>query len=1807
MQPRGEHTKLFTDSKGVSLSVSVEMLAHIPDQPQSNGTAWKTRPSMRGKRTVELQKKRASKNSCFLGVETSDELVWEDWELGEEYTKCLILKNVYGKLQKLSFRPPVSKVFTTQFPQTIILSPGTSFSLPITFRPLKKREYVDAIEFQNKEGTFQISLHAVMPYHALDLPDSVQLPPCAVQHSSSTSFLFHNAGKLQTGFQWMVEPPFELSPASGVLQPGEQCKVTVTFRPQKAQVYQTEASCTFGDNDDSNCTTLLRGLSKFPHLQIISPDQEEGCGVLEFGSVAIGSSLEKHFEIFNPSSVGASFALTHVPKPALMESVFHCRLHEGHIAPHSVLKVPVCFTPLTVDSTNVDYFSLTCPGAVNRNLLKVSGSCIGPVVSLSSSVVDFGCVDEGEEAMLIIYIRNSSIVPAHYQFDMDPGSHSVFTLDRICGTLSANSSHALHIKFRPCHPIAYHKRPACLILHREPIFLDLIGTCHSEQLKPAILHPRHLNVYRLNLLRGLTCYPPDILCAMLAEHKLQLDESGALLFQENPSDDAALFRPCNVMEEFFHNSYADEGEVHTAECGDHQLFPRHHVTVQPSELLFYDGPASRSVSITNHTKGKLSLLWTPPADSPFSITPLICDLSPLKSTAFRVTYTPRQHNVFDAAHLECFALYKVLRDHRQTEDCTLCPSWCLTVRVSAHSFQPGNEHFIPRFSLEHTQVMFPALSQVSYRNVLLQNTGDLPMIFRLDPEQCPAVCVLPPSGFISPGSHQIFTLRTTPAEDRLASLPLTLQLNASSKHTQKLSVVSTAERLHVVLEENGTLFFRPTAVGSCSKRSLWVRNLSRVTVHFHWSVLGSDQKVLTVQPDRGILQPNEFQVQQWSFSPVEEQMHIMKATLRFWPVQTPDCKRSSLSLKVIALAAKGSIQADCSVLDLGEVLVGSCKSFEVPLMNTGSCAISFSLTVLQNITTPHVSEDVTKDAVALEMDNVKGTIPAHCRLLVRTTARPARRAHYCWTIHYQIINASGSEVGEPCSLCVIQAKGVYPTLGVTDIRCSGSLEGLSKLQLWGLFSLDLLNTYLCNDPSPSELTYRVPTRHSLSRCPPIFTSTMLDFNFSSAPLGEEPSTFLLMFENIGSIPAEWSFLFPEDQQIELEYWAESGEFTPTELHQMKVQESRLFSISPRAGKLQPGQQRAVQFTYRHDFVGTYRLPVLLKLSYGREILLNFVGVTVERDRRYIHLPSTRHLFAPVAIGGFYPPMQVYELYNGGALPLRYHVDISPLEQLQEENFSHPILQCLNPDGELQPGHTATLKWVFSPLEAKIYSVDIPIYILEGESLLVTFEGCGFDKRDSLPLQFHDGHAAVPCTQKVPTPGQVVFLSEERVSFGDIPVCSRSTRILFLTNVSHTDKVLFSWKLKDQYEKQAVQIHPLNGSLAAGESVLCILTINTSGSPMFYQQDLVCEITPEEALAQYQTNLQQWEVEREREMNEFTITEKDLLRTKPQNKPTKVCTADEQKISFEPRKYKTLPPIRSSSSGAILGGSSGLENKDLAGRRHPEPPRPSLLHLGVTARSHSLLEYQAYFPSHFNKHHIYRSVQPKRPQSGSNEDRISSSHMPPLTHGPERDILTHILTSLLRSLLDDPEFHQALQNASAEPVPYFTQFRSDSSLTSSIQGSPAAEVLYPLDMTTLPDHGQAPQYTGSLATQQTQTQPASECKPEPHQELHQELRMKVQDSIRRSPEFSNLMEEILLSTLQNLMMEAFLGELILTARPRIIALPPSPTRRNSPSSRRPSRGSVESENNRDQQCPLVTSPGPYMRTSALRLKRESFKH
>ena len=57
---------------------------------------------------------------------------------GGEYPKKLVFRNVEMKTQHIKYNLPVTKYFGMNFPQLIVLSPGMSTSIEVTFRPIEK-------------------------------------------------------------------------------------------------------------------------------------------------------------------------------------------------------------------------------------------------------------------------------------------------------------------------------------------------------------------------------------------------------------------------------------------------------------------------------------------------------------------------------------------------------------------------------------------------------------------------------------------------------------------------------------------------------------------------------------------------------------------------------------------------------------------------------------------------------------------------------------------------------------------------------------------------------------------------------------------------------------------------------------------------------------------------------------------------------------------------------------------------------------------------------------------------------------------------------------------------------------------------------------------------------------------------------------------------------------------------------------------------------------------------------------------------------------------------------------------------------------------------------------------------------------------------------------------------------------------------------------------------------------------------------------------------------------------------------------
>ncbi len=89
----------------------------------------------------------------------------------------LNLKNIF-----LIYSVPTTKFFTTLFSKVISLSPGTTFTLPITFRPLDKQDYEDYLEVNqiDFQKIFRINISAKLPQHKIDLVSNINFGPVCV-------------------------------------------------------------------------------------------------------------------------------------------------------------------------------------------------------------------------------------------------------------------------------------------------------------------------------------------------------------------------------------------------------------------------------------------------------------------------------------------------------------------------------------------------------------------------------------------------------------------------------------------------------------------------------------------------------------------------------------------------------------------------------------------------------------------------------------------------------------------------------------------------------------------------------------------------------------------------------------------------------------------------------------------------------------------------------------------------------------------------------------------------------------------------------------------------------------------------------------------------------------------------------------------------------------------------------------------------------------------------------------------------------------------------------------------------------------------------------------------------------------------------------------------------------------------------------------------------------------------------------------------------------------------------------------------
>ena len=93
----------------------------------------------------------------------------------------------------------------------------------------------------------------------------------------------------------------------------------------------------------------------------------------------------------------------------------------------------------------------------------------------------------------------------------------------------------------------------------------------------------------------------------------------------------------------------------------------------------------------------------------------------------------------------------------------------------------------------------------------------------------------------------------------------------------------------------------------------------------------------------------------------------------------------------------------------------------------------------------------------------------------------------------------------------------------------------------------------------------------------------------------------LTLKNVGGVPSEFYFKFPDDISIKRETWMDVVEASSNETKEYQVLKNNLFDIYPRKNKLEPNEFCNIRFRYDIKQIGEHRLRVIFQIVNGKAL------------------------------------------------------------------------------------------------------------------------------------------------------------------------------------------------------------------------------------------------------------------------------------------------------------------------------------------------------------------------------------------------------------------------------------------------------------------------------------------------------------------------------------------------------------------------------------------------------------------------------
>ena len=1433
------------------------------------------------------------------GIDCVERLTWRGWEPGGSYVRTVTLKNVGKKALKVKYRLPQTKYFEMEFPETMKIQPGLSTTVDVTFRPIRFEQYDDFIEFKVAgAGAFQVKVSALLPFISLKMPPAVDFGYGAVNELMQKDFTFVNDGDVAVSYKWAVDLPFVFTPGEGSLEPGETGHVHAEFTPADATVNVVNAICALTDQsghalptESYNCSVTAVG--KYPYVRFSEPE-------IDFGEVMVGRTVEQTVKLMNQSPVGASYEVARGETEH--DHVFKCTgkgSQGGYLKQKSHEEFKVQFTPSMPGTFSSESFKAYTPGG-NVATVKITGTAIGPSVTLSQSTFQFGSVVAGKSVRRVLDIENHSDLPVHWQIDSE--CLGTFALGADRGVLEPKfqgipGKAQVVVTFAPIEPANYHKRIIVALRDHRPLAFDVVGTGYDDKRRPAPMRQSHVEEYRAMCAAGLITpgQPPSRRERSLFPNEIDAVKASAMTAQETYM---AMFEPDPLVAVSLDKSQIDFGPTNR-----------------------FKTPQSRTVTVTNDCKQKLVVFWggqepaavndtsvdaeakrAAAADrNPFFAFPESCDLRPGQSAEFRITFRPTKDKQHYARQLECFAYVKSMRSFRQVTEDNFTPPWTSTVWAFGHTHGHAGAQlgFQPKcsFTARGSRLYFPPTVKGDYafQTIGLRNDGDTAVGFEFPAKALgsglevdentgyasPFSCH-PSKGAVPPRSFTLVTFRFDATDTEPHREQMHCVLNGLPERAITLDVRARGHVPRVTVGDGNAFVFTPTCVGAAATREIEMRNASRINVLYEWAIPERLANVLGVSPHAGMIRGDQTIKSTWTFCPNKSRKFGFKIPLLLrvpnGEVSDPGATgrreafvgagtvEERVDVNIHAEGTSGSVAMRPESVDFGHAVVDQSAERTIELHNRSNGIVRYRLETVFDDGCTEFDADVT-------FDESVGQIPARSSSTVRVTYRGRCRGDVGFRIVCRVVNAAKpsrtvqEEEDDAPSVHAI-ATADYPTLCVTDAAC----PGVAKPVLWKRLSLNALNAELARPPTAVEDRLQRTGGYdgSLASARSLQGLTSVALGLGVGLEGAEPTAAYVEVCNTGALPAEWRLMTRDESEVDMENWVEIGE--PDDeitAHQRFVVEHGIVEVSPKRGVLQPGERQPVRVLYKHARVGQHWLTALLNVKDGRSVRLELGGRTVGSKVRCLDIspanPSMAlHTFAPVRIGDVHPPKQSVELRNPTGEEVEWNVDLSPLDALRTANWGFDILTCHNPRGTIPPFGTALLNWTFQPCEERAYECAVAVEIVKrfkwetAETCVMTLRGAGTlpEDRGGAPV---DDTLVGDCAREswigyrtVPSlpPASEIALSSGSCVFGAVPTLSIVRRVVTLRSMTDDREYEFEWQLGAFAEDanglepgSSVAIEPMRGVVERGEEVFVKITYSAGPNPQVFDGEIRCVLTP----------------------------------------------------------------------------------------------------------------------------------------------------------------------------------------------------------------------------------------------------------------------------------------------------------------------------------------------------------------------------